>query len=155
MPERRRHLSRRAIFAAAAAILGVRPGRAEDAVATAETPAVMQIGAVPALRPMGRGRLELSLLGFAPPSVGAVSAVVRLLDGSRRAEIGRFTPYPAIPFEARSEEEAQRFQFDVTTALLASGCDNCNIEIRLEPVQAGQPVTGARMRFGTARITIS
>jgi hypothetical protein len=155
MPERRRHFSRRAIFAAAVAILSVRPSRAEDGVATAETPAILQIGAIPAVPPGGRRRLELTLLGFTPPVVGAVSAAVRLGDGSKRVEVGRFSLYPADPFEARSEEEARRFQFDLTTALPANGADSWNIEIRLEPLQAGQLMTGARMRFGTARITIS
>jgi hypothetical protein len=150
----RKPISRRAVVAGAAAALTAGRSEAEDMVATLSMPAVLRLGAVPPLPPGARRRLELTLESFTPPPSGAVSAVVSLLHGGARTEIGRFTVYPATAFEAHSETEAQRFEFDVTSVMPLAGGGAWRVEIRLEPMRKDRSLTGARMRFGEARLTV-
>ncbi len=154
MPGPRKHISRRVVVAGTAVALTAGRSEAEDMVATLSAPAVLRLGAVPPLPPGARRRLELTLESFTPPSSGSVSAVVSLLHGSARTEVGRFSVYPATAFEARSEAEAQRFQFDITSAVPPAGGGAWRVEIRLEPMETDHPLTGAQMRFREARLTM-
>jgi hypothetical protein len=148
-----KRVSRRAAVAGAAAALTAGRSGAEDMVATLSAPAVSPLSAVPPLPPGARRRLELTLEGFTPPSSGSVSGVVTLLQDGSRTEIGRFSVYPATAFETRSGALAQRFVFDVTSVIPATGGGVWSVEIRLEPMDPSHPATGAHMRFGRARIT--
>jgi hypothetical protein len=150
----REHVSRRVVVAGAVVALTAGRSGAEDMVATLSTPAVLQLSTAPLLPSGARRRLELTLESFTPPSSGSVSAVVSLLHGGTRTEIGRFSVYPATAFEANSETEAQRFEFDVTSVMPLAGGGTWRVEIRLEPMRKDHPLTGARMRFSEARLTV-
>jgi hypothetical protein len=141
------------VLAAALAAMPALPSWADNAVAISDSPAILSLGPAPPLPPRDRRGLVIALFEFEPPSAGGVSAVVAIRDGAAPATVvGRFSPYPATAFKARSEDEAQRFQFDVTTVVPTSGGGSWSAEIRLESLHQDQPIPGARMRFGWARL---
>jgi hypothetical protein len=147
-------ISRRVVVGGATVALTVGRSAAEDMVATLAAPAVLQLGEVPPLPPGSRRRLELTLESFTPPSSGSVSALVSVLHSDARTEVGRFSVYPATAFEANSEAEVQRFEFDITSIMPVTAEGAWSVEIRLEPMRKDHPPTGARMRFSEARLLV-
>jgi hypothetical protein len=126
---------------------------ADNAITVGGSPAVLDIGSAPPLPAGERRGLIITVLGFEPPASGAVGGVVALRDDLAPAiEVGRFSLYPGTAFEAQSADQAQHFQFDITSVVPTSGGGRWSAEIRLEPLRQDQSTAGALMRFGPARL---
>jgi hypothetical protein len=142
------------VLAVALTAMAASASQAEDAVASSGSSAILQLGAAPPVPPGERRTLVIALLGFEPPVSGPVSAIVAVRDDASPAiEVGRVSPYPATAFKARSQDEAQRFLFDLTTVVPPSGGGSWSVEIWLESLDQDRPVTGARMHFGWAQFS--
>jgi hypothetical protein len=153
-----RHRSRRLVLGAgiALAMVWAMSYRPVDAVAetAAPAPAVATAQTAAALDAERATLLDISVRAFTPPQQGAVEAVVSLeeaKDGGKSVEVGRFTVFPAAPFEAKEPKDERVFRLDAGKALAALDASSpLRVKVKLEPLLPDRSPAGASLTLGKA-----